>query len=252
MKAGEEIKGKALTWRLSGKARFERMIATSRFKWWRTSRASGERHRAGAAGFPSLVNPVASAIQAGIPTVIIDSGLKMDQYISFVATDNYKGGQLAGERWDAARWQGQRDSFALCVGSASTEEREAASCRLCKQVPGDKDYLFGPVCGATRETAFQASQNLLNRFARSQRHLRSLRTATIAMTMALRRLASRRQDQDGRLRFRKPIGDRLKNGDIQGLVVQNPMLMGYLGVMTIYKHLQGEKAQSGSTLASCW
>ena len=35
----------------------------------------------------------------------------------------------------------------------------------------------------------------------------------------------------------------LQNGDIQGLVVQNPMLMGYLGVMTVYKHLQGEKAE---------
>ena len=33
----------------------------------------------------------------------------------------------------------------------------------------------------------------------------------------------------------------LKNGDIQGLVVQDPVRMGYLGVITLYKHLQGEK-----------
>jgi ribose transport system substrate-binding protein len=33
----------------------------------------------------------------------------------------------------------------------------------------------------------------------------------------------------------------MKNGDVQGLVVQNPLLMGYLGVVTAVKHLQGEK-----------
>src|SRR5213075_1070023 len=35
----------------------------------------------------------------------------------------------------------------------------------------------------------------------------------------------------------------LKNGDVQGLVVQNPVLMGYLGVMTMVKHLRGEKVE---------
>ena len=35
----------------------------------------------------------------------------------------------------------------------------------------------------------------------------------------------------------------LKNGDLQGLVVQNPMLMGYLGVMTMMKHLQGQPVE---------
>jgi len=35
--------------------------------------------------------------------------------------------------------------------------------------------------------------------------------------------------------------DGLKTGDIQGLVVQDPFQMGYLGVMTLFKHLTGEK-----------
>ena len=35
----------------------------------------------------------------------------------------------------------------------------------------------------------------------------------------------------------------LKNGDVQGLVVQDPLRMGYLGVMTLYQHLQGEKVE---------
>src|SRR5439155_1712778 len=40
----------------------------------------------------ALVRPVEEARRAGVPTVIIDSGLQTDSTVSFVATDNYKGG----------------------------------------------------------------------------------------------------------------------------------------------------------------
>src|ERR1700683_4716314 len=46
----------------------------------------------------ALVAPVANVAKAGIPVVIFDSALKSDKYISFVATDNYLGGQLAAGR----------------------------------------------------------------------------------------------------------------------------------------------------------
>ena len=35
----------------------------------------------------------------------------------------------------------------------------------------------------------------------------------------------------------------LKRGDVQGLVVQNPVFMGYKGVMTMIEHLQGKKVE---------
>src|SRR5436309_7765610 len=46
----------------------------------------------------ALVRPVEEAKNAGVPTVIIDSGLESDQIVSFVATDNYKGGELCADR----------------------------------------------------------------------------------------------------------------------------------------------------------
>src|SRR5437868_5204148 len=45
----------------------------------------------------ALVRPVHNAIAAGVPVVVIDSDLKSDKYASFVATDNFKGGELAAE-----------------------------------------------------------------------------------------------------------------------------------------------------------
>src|SRR5688572_18506484 len=46
----------------------------------------------------ALVRPVADAKRAGVPTVIIDSGLQSSDFVSFVATDNRKGGTLAADR----------------------------------------------------------------------------------------------------------------------------------------------------------
>ncbi|MHC4325986.1 MAG: substrate-binding domain-containing protein, partial [Planctomycetota bacterium] len=46
----------------------------------------------------ALRMPVKDAVNNGIPVVIIDSGLKSEDYTSFVATDNYIGGRKGGER----------------------------------------------------------------------------------------------------------------------------------------------------------
>src|SRR3954462_1363859 len=48
--------------------------------------------------YQALVRPVHAALQAKVPVVIMDSDLKSDRYVSFVATDNFKGGQLAGDQ----------------------------------------------------------------------------------------------------------------------------------------------------------
>ena len=45
----------------------------------------------------ALVRPVNSAAKAKVPVVVFDSGVKTEQIVSYVATDNFKGGQLGGE-----------------------------------------------------------------------------------------------------------------------------------------------------------
>ena len=73
----------------------------------------------------ALVNVVEKAVGAGIPVVIIDSGLNSDKQVSFVATDNYKGGVMGAER--LAKVIGGKGKVALIKnipGSASTEDRE--------------------------------------------------------------------------------------------------------------------------------
>src|SRR6266567_3618778 len=194
----------------------------------------------------ALVSPVASAVQAGIPVVIIDSGLKSDQYVSFVATDNYKGGQLAAEH--LGKLLGGKGNVILlryAVGSASTEAREAGFLDALKKHPDIKLISSDQYAGPTRETGYQASQNLLNRFGNEVNGVFCPNeNSTIGMTMALRDIgkAGGKVKMVGFDSGTKSVID-LKNGDVQGLIVQNPLLMGYLGVMTLAKHLQGEKVE---------
>jgi len=194
----------------------------------------------------ALVNPVASAVQAGIPVVIMDSALKSDKYLSFVATDNFKGGQLAGEFMaKSLNNKGNVILLRYAVGSASTEEREKGFLDVLGKFPDIKLISSDQYAGPTVETAYQAAQNLLNRFGSEVNGVFCVaEPATIAMTKALRDIgkAGGKVKMIGFDAGSQSVLD-MKNGDVQGLAVQNPMLMGYLSVITMVKHLQGEQVE---------
>src|SRR5688572_15352407 len=195
----------------------------------------------------ALVNPVASAVQAGVPVIVMDSGLKSDKHISFVATDNLKGGQLAGEHMGKLlNGKGNVILLRYAVGSASTEEREKGFLEALAKFPDIKLISADQYAGPTRETSYQASQNLLNRFGNDVNGIFCVNeNSTIGMTKALRDIgrAGGKVKMIGFDAGSQSVLD-LKNGDVQALTVQNPLLMGYLSVTEMVKHLQGEKVES--------
>src|SRR5204862_4288451 len=132
------------------------------------------------------------------------------------------------------------------VGSASTEAREAGFLdTLKKEFPDLKLISSDQYAGPTRETGYQASQNLLNRFGDQVNGIFCpCEPPTIAMAKALRDIgkAGGKVKMVGFDSGSQSVAD-LKNGDVQGLVVQNPVFMGYKGVMTLYEHLQGQKVE---------
>jgi ribose transport system substrate-binding protein len=195
----------------------------------------------------ALVAPVEAALRAKIPVVIIDSGLKSDKPISYIATDNFKGGQLAAEHLGKLlNGQGKAIMLRYQVGSASTEAREAGFMDVMKsKFPNIQLLSTDQYSGATRDSAYQAAQNLLNRFGREVNGIFApCEPVTVGMMLALRDAGK----AGGAVKF---VGfdagsqsvEGMKKGDIQGLIVQNPMLMGYLGVKSVVDHLQGKKLE---------
>jgi ribose transport system substrate-binding protein len=183
----------------------------------------------------ALVAPVEDAIKAGIPVVIIDSALKSSMPSSTVATDNRKGGQIGARRLGALLGgKGRVVMLRYEVGSASTEEREAGFLDVMKgEFPGIELISTDQYGGATRETAFKAAQNLLNRFGEQMDGIFACNESTASGTL----LALREQGLAGKVKFvgfdaNDQLVKALRQGDVQGLVVQDPFKMGYLGVMT--------------------
>lgn len=195
----------------------------------------------------AMVRPVETAMRAKVPVVIIDSGLKTDKYVSYVSTDNYKGGVMAAQHM--GKLLGGKGNVILlryAVGSASTEEREKGFVdTLQKEFPQIKLISSDQYAGPTRETGLQASQNLLNRFGREVNGIFCpCEPPTIAMAKALRDIgkAGGKVKMIGFDSGSQSVAD-LKNGDVQGLVVQNPVYMGYKGVMSMVEHLQGKPVE---------
>jgi ribose transport system substrate-binding protein len=194
----------------------------------------------------ALVAPVEEAVRAGIPVVVIDSALNSGLPASTVATNNRKGGQIGARRLaDLLGGKGRVVMLRYEVGSASTEEREAGFMEVMKgEFPGIELISTDQYGGATQETAFRAAQNLLNRFGSRMDGIFAPNESTAGGTL----LALREQGLAGKVRFvgfdaNEQLVAALRKGDIQGLVVQDPVRMGYLGVMTAVALLRHEKVE---------
>lgn len=194
----------------------------------------------------ALVRPVADARRAGVPTVIIDSGLQSDEFVSFVATDNRKGGSLAADRMgQLLGGKGKVLVLRYAEGSASTSEREQGFIEQMKQrFPEIELVSTDQYAGATRDTAKRASENLLNRYAdQVQGIFTPNESSTAGMLLALEDIGKAGKVSFVGFDVSQRFIDALNSGQLHGIVVQNPFNMGYLGVRTMVDHLLGRTVE---------
>jgi ribose transport system substrate-binding protein len=192
----------------------------------------------------ALQKPVQSATAKGIPVVIIDSALKGTpgkDFVSFIATDNHQGGVLGGER--VAQLLGNKGNVVLmryAVGSASTTEREAGFLEVMKKNPGIQILVENRYAGATVGEAKTAAMALVDRLKQANGIFCPNESSTMGMLLALRQ-----NNLAGKVKFvgfdaSPQLIDALQKGEIDALVVQNPVKMGYEGVKVMVDHLHGQ------------
>lgn len=190
----------------------------------------------------ALVVPVETAAEQGIPVVIIDSGINTSRISSFVATNNVDGGKRGGER--LAQVLGGKGRIILLryqEGSASTMQREAGFLEAIKAHPGIELVSSDQYAGATRDTAFTAAQNLLNQYGKDiQGVFTPNESSTAGMILALKEAGLAGSIKHVGFDCSAPLVEALKAGAIQGLVVQDPFQMGYLGVRHLADVLAGK------------
>ena len=210
----------------------------------------------------ALCMPVRDAVNNGIPVVIIDSGLKSEYYASFVATDNYIGGRKGGEHLaNILGGKGKVVMLRYQEGSASTMNREQGFLDVLKEkYPQIEVVSANQYGGATTESARRASENLLAPLRKVDGTLTidgifcPNESTVFGMLLALQDMGLAGKVKYVGFDSSERLVKGLETGEIHGLVLQDPINMGYLGVKTMVKHLQGEKVDkridTGSEVAT--
>ncbi len=198
----------------------------------------------------ALAQPVADAARRGIPVVVIDSGLKGSDYVSFVATDNRKGGRLAGDHLGALlKGAGKIVMLRYAEGSASTIQREEGFLEGIAAHGGLEIVSANQYGGADVEGAYKKGEALLSRYKRADGSLGvdGIFCPNESTTMAMLRVL---QDNGwaGKVKFvgfdaSDTLAKGLADGHLDGLVLQDPVNMGYLGVKTMVAHLKGQPVE---------
>ena len=194
-----------------------------------------------------LVDAVEESIAEGIPVVIFDSGLdEGPEIVSYVATDNFRGGQLAAE--EMAKAIGEKGNVILLrylAGSESTEQREEGFLEGIAKYPDitvvSSDQRGGDNTTQSKEKVDQLLQvhgdDLAGIFAVCEPNangtLEALRNAGVNKQVKL--IAFDPSDA---------LIEALADGSCSGIVLQDPVRMGYQGVMTLYDSLQGKQADA--------
>jgi len=195
----------------------------------------------------ALVTPVSNATRNKIPVVIFDSALKSDDFVSFVATDNLKGGSLAGEHM--AKLLGGKGKVVLlryAEGSNSTSLREQGFLDVMKENPGIEVVSSNQYGGADVESAYKKSEALLSRFKAPDGtpSIIGVFCPNESTTLGMLR-AFEDNGWAGKVHFvgfdsSSILVKGLRDGHIDALVLQDPIKMGYLGVKTIVAHIRGD------------
>jgi ribose transport system substrate-binding protein len=195
----------------------------------------------------ALVGPVKEAGRGGVPVVIFDSGLnaESDSFVSYVATDNFRGGELAAKAMgEKLGGQGNVVMLRYNQGSESTQQREEGFLKGLTEFPGIKVLSSDQYAGTTTESSMDKAQQILNRYGdeidgifavcepNAEGVLRALEDRKLAGKVAFVGFDSS-----------DAMAEALRAGKLSAIVLQDPVQMGYLAIQSIVKKLRGEPVE---------
>ncbi|NNJ24920.1 substrate-binding domain-containing protein [Alienimonas chondri] len=209
-----------------------------------------------------LVDAVAGAAGEGVPVVIFDSALATDaadqgaETVSFVATDNFVGGRQAATRlveaMEASSGEGKSAVILLRykAGSESTEQREEGFLAELNENHPDVEILSADqYAGTTPESSLGAATQVLQRFegefkGRPAGIFAVCEPNADGVHRALKELSL--TDTVSFVGFdpNETLVAGLRDGSVDGIVVQDPVGMGDRAVRTLVAHIDGEEVDA--------
>lgn len=179
-----------------------------------------------------LVPAINKAIEAGIPVVTFDSDAPRSKRLSFVGTNNYEAGKLAGEAivdWLDGEGQVGISSY---PGPDHLKERE----------DGFRDALEGSnvevVEKVNDEGEIDVAETQITAMLQSNPDIDVIFCAHgnpgAGAAAAVKNLGMEDEVEIMGFDFGKPVVERIETGTIKATVGQNPYLMGYIGMQMLW------------------
>jgi ribose transport system substrate-binding protein len=191
----------------------------------------------------ALAAEVRTATAKGLPVLIFDSAVEGEagkDYVSFVATDNSAAGRLGGKHlMELVGAGGKTICFRHMEGHESTTKREDGAIEEMK-AGGAKILSDDRYTGDSPAAAQNTALNMIDVIRDADGIFASNQTASEGLLLALRK-----RNLAGKVKF---IGfdsspllvEALRSGEIDALVVQDPVNMGYQSVKLMLDHLAGK------------
>lgn len=183
----------------------------------------------------ALAKPIEDATAAGIPVIMIDSSAKTDKYVTFLATNNVTGGQKAADeiancvKARTGKPAGDVAYLTALAGAQSLNDRDKGFVEELKKYPEMKivDHRVGnndaSKALSDSEDILTKNPNLVGIFADNELEGDGAGTALNEKGKASKVCLVSFDTSAQELSF-------LSKGVIDGLIVQDPYMMGYAGV----------------------
>lgn len=192
----------------------------------------------------ALVGVIGKAKAANIPLSIFDSLANTEDYVSFVATDNKKGGSLAAERMGKLlNGKGTVAMIPVQPNSDSTGNRESGFEETLKaKFPGIK-LIKSSYGMSDRAVSMKVSEDVLTAHSDIAGIFGPNETSTVGALQALKS-----HNMVGKVKLvgfdsTDQLEQSLDAGEIDSLVLQNPTKMGYEGVKSLVDLKNGKKPE---------
>lgn len=198
----------------------------------------------------ALCDVVLEANDAKIPVVIFDSGLaEGPQIVSYVATDNKNGGKLAAQRMaKVLEEKGNVIVLRYRQGSESTHQREEGFLEEIAKYPNIKVLSSDQYGDDTTAKAKEKVGQLLNRFPETNGVFAVCESNANGALEAILEANKGTQIKFVGFDSSERLIEALKNDTCHGIVLQDPVKMGYESVKSIIAHIEKkEVAKSVNT-----
>ena len=190
----------------------------------------------------ALVPYVERAQKEGIPVAIYDSGLDSQNYLCFIATNNYQAGQMAARKLgELLKGQGSVLEVKHMPGSASSMDRESGFAEtLQHEFP--KVHVVGEEFGmGDRDKVMGVTENLLTAHPDADAIFASAESSSVGAARAVEE-----RHLTGKIKFvgfdsSHELIQALDKNVINALVVQDPFRIGFEAVQSIANAMKGQQ-----------